>query len=79
MTVLDRRGFLLTTASAALMAAAPALAQGPEDAKLKTLLDQIFEDQVDESPQRATSLGLVTRDDETGRKIASYAVYLIDG
>ncbi|MES2722640.1 MAG: DUF885 family protein, partial [Pseudomonadota bacterium] len=58
MTVLDRRGFLLTTASAALMASAPALAQGPEGAKLKTLLDKIFEDQVDESPQRATSLGL---------------------
>ncbi|MES2343466.1 MAG: DUF885 family protein, partial [Pseudomonadota bacterium] len=47
-----------TTAGAALMTAAPALAQGSEDAKLKTLLDRIFEDQVDDSPERATSLGL---------------------
>lgn len=58
MTNLDRRSFLLTTAGAALMTAAPALAQGSEDAKLKALLDRIFEDQVDDSPERATSLGL---------------------
>ncbi|CAN5451608.1 DUF885 family protein [soil metagenome] len=58
MTILDRRSFLATTAGAALMTAAPALAQGGEDAKLKTLLDKIFEDQVDDSPERATSLGL---------------------
>ncbi len=58
MTVLDRRSFLATTAGAALMTAAPALAQGSEDAKLRTLLDKIFEDQVDDSPERATGLGL---------------------
>ena len=58
MNRIDRRSFLLTTAGAALMTAAPALAQGSEDAKLKTLLDRIFEDQVDDSPERATSLGL---------------------
>ncbi|MBP6547220.1 MAG: DUF885 domain-containing protein, partial [Phenylobacterium sp.] len=58
MTLLDRRSFLATTAGAALLTAAPALAQGSEDAKLRTLLDKIFEDQVDDSPERATGLGL---------------------
>lgn len=59
MTVsIDRRAFLATTAGAALMSAAPAFAQGGEDAKLRALLDRIFEEQVDDSPERATSLGL---------------------
>jgi uncharacterized protein (DUF885 family) len=59
MNQFDRRSFLATTAGAALLTAAPALAQaGSEDAKLRTLLDQMFEMQVDESPRRATSLGL---------------------
>jgi len=41
------------------MTAAPALAQaGGEDAKLRTKLDAMFETQVDDSPRRATSLGL---------------------
>lgn len=56
---IDRRAFLATTAGAALVAATPALAQATsEDAKLLALLDKIFNDQVDESPERATSLGL---------------------
>jgi len=55
---IDRRAFLATTAGAALAAASPALAQGGEDARLHTLLDKIFDEQVDESPERATSLGL---------------------
>jgi uncharacterized protein (DUF885 family) len=55
---IDRRAFLATTAGAAIVAATPALAQGSEDAKLRALLDRIFEEQVDESPERATSLGL---------------------
>jgi uncharacterized protein (DUF885 family) len=59
MNHLDRRSFLATTAGAALMTAAPALAQaGSEDARLRTMLDAMFEAQVDESPGRATSLGL---------------------
>jgi len=58
MTHLDRRAFLATTAAGALAAAAPALAQGSEDARLKTLLDAMFEEMVDDSPERATSLGL---------------------
>jgi uncharacterized protein (DUF885 family) len=59
MNNMDRRSFLATTAGAALMTAAPAaFAQASEDAKLRALLDRMFEDQVDESPQRATSLGL---------------------
>lgn len=55
---IDRRAFLATTAGAAIVAATPALAQAGEDAKLRALLDRIFEEQVDESPERATSLGL---------------------
>ncbi len=59
MNKFDRRAFLATTAGAALLTAAPALAEGPsEDTKLRSMLDQMFETQVDESPRRATSLGL---------------------
>jgi uncharacterized protein (DUF885 family) len=59
MSHLDRRSFLATTAGAALLTAAPALAQpAGEDAKLRAMLDAMFEAQVDESPARATSLGL---------------------
>lgn len=56
--MIDRRGFLVTSAGAALVAATPALAQASEDARLKALLDAMFEDQVDDSPERATGLGL---------------------
>ncbi|HEX5376964.1 MAG TPA: DUF885 family protein [Phenylobacterium sp.] len=56
--MIDRRGFLATSASLALVAATPALAEGSEDVRLKALLDRMFEDQVDDSPERATSLGL---------------------
>jgi len=58
MSHIDRRSFLATSAGAALLTAAPAFAQTGEDARLKAMLDQMFEAQVDESPQRATSLGL---------------------
>ncbi|THD62274.1 DUF885 family protein [Phenylobacterium sp.] len=63
MNQFDRRSFLATTAGAALLTAAPALAQtggqaGSEDAKLRAMLDRIYEAQIDESPRRATSLGL---------------------
>ncbi|MFI4950327.1 MAG: DUF885 domain-containing protein [Caulobacterales bacterium] len=59
MTELDRRSFLATTAGAALLTAVPALAQpAAEDAKLRARLDAMFEAQVDDSPRRATSLGL---------------------
>lgn len=60
MNAIDRRRFLAATASVGAFAAAPALAQAPgsEDAKLRVLLDKIFNDQVDESPERATGLGL---------------------
>lgn len=59
MNAIDRRRFLLTTAGAAFATAAPALAQdGFEDAKLRTLLDRMFEQRVDDSPRFATSLGL---------------------
>lgn len=58
MNQIDRRSFLATSAGAALLTAAPAFAQSSEDSRLKAMLDQMFEAQVDESPQRATSLGL---------------------
>jgi uncharacterized protein (DUF885 family) len=65
MTNMDRRGFLATSAGAALVAASPALAQpalvqtaGAQDARLLALLDRIFNEEVDDSPERATSLGL---------------------
>ena len=58
MTAIDRRGFLATSAGAALAAATPALALSSEDARLRTQLDAMFERMVDESPNFATSLGL---------------------
>ena len=59
MGQIDRRSFLVTTAGAALATAAPALAQpSSEDAKLRALLDKIFNKSVDESPRLATSIGL---------------------
>ncbi len=59
MTHFDRRTFLVTTAGAALATAAPAFAQlTGEDARLRALLDQMFEARVDDSPRFATSLGL---------------------
>ncbi|WP_332768524.1 DUF885 domain-containing protein [Phenylobacterium sp.] len=58
MTMFDRRAFLATTAAGALVAATPALAQGSEDARLNALLDAMFEEMVDDSPERATGLGL---------------------
>lgn len=58
MTLIDRRAFLATTAGAALATAAPAFAQGGEDAKLRAQLDRMFEATVDDSPRFATSLGL---------------------
>ena len=58
MNPIDRRAFLATTAAGALAVATPALAQGSEDARLRAQLDSMFEQGVDESPRRATSLGL---------------------
>ncbi|MFL5298588.1 MAG: DUF885 domain-containing protein [Phenylobacterium sp.] len=59
MKSIDRRSFLATSAGAALLTAAPALAQtGSEDARLRAQLDAMFETLVDDSPRFATSLGL---------------------
>jgi len=59
VTHIDRRSFLTTTAGAALATAAPAFAQlAGEEARLRALLDQMFEQRVDDSPMFATSLGL---------------------
>jgi uncharacterized protein (DUF885 family) len=66
MNDLDRRGFLASTAGAALLTAAPALAQaGSEDASLRAKLDAMFETLVDDSPRFATSLGK-----DTGKRAA---------
>lgn len=55
-----RRQLLFTAAAATALVPVSALAQsaGGEDGRLRTLLDGIFEAQVDESPERATGLGL---------------------
>src|SRR5688572_3191787 len=64
---MDRRAFLATAGAAAIGAVAPhawaqtatkAPAGGAEDVKLRAMLDRFFEEQVDESPQQATQLGL---------------------
>ena len=56
---MDRRGFLQGVSAAALTIAAPAFAQSSsEDAKLRVLLDKFWDEQIDESPETATSLGL---------------------
>jgi uncharacterized protein (DUF885 family) len=56
---MDRRTFLASAAGAALTAATPALAQaGPEDLRLRALLDGMFEALVDDSPEFATQLGM---------------------
>ncbi|HEY0646823.1 DUF885 domain-containing protein [Phenylobacterium sp.] len=54
---MDRRTFLAT--GAALAAAGPAFAQHTaEDAKLRAIFDRIFEDNLAESPEAVTRLGL---------------------
>ena len=61
MSEFDRRSFLATTAGAALLTARRRHSDpgpGSEDAKLRAMLDQMYEAQIDESPRRATSLGL---------------------
>ena len=61
---MDRRSFLATSATAALLplAEAPALAvvtkAGSGDAKLNAIFDKIFEERVRNSPALASSLGL---------------------
>ena len=64
---MDRRTFLGSTGAAALAATIPAAASAaataaagtnPSDAKLRTLLDRIFYDRIDASPEGATALGL---------------------
>ena len=54
-----RRQLLLAAAATALAAPVRSFAQAAgEDAGLLALLDRIFEEQVDESPERATGLGM---------------------
>lgn len=59
---MDRRSFLATSATAALLplteARALAAAIGGGDAKLNTLFEQIFQERVRNSPELASSLGL---------------------
>jgi uncharacterized protein (DUF885 family) len=60
--MLDRRQFLLTTASAAATAALPAqlFAQGPASGspQLASLLDSLFNEQLRQAPESGTLLGL---------------------
>jgi len=56
---MDRRVFLQGAAGVALATALPAAAQtASEDAKLRTLLDRFWDEQIEENPEAATSLGL---------------------
>src|SRR4051812_22114698 len=55
---MDRRHFLQSAAGVALVTGLPAVAGETEDAKLRTLLDRFWDEQIDESPEAATSLGL---------------------
>jgi uncharacterized protein (DUF885 family) len=58
---MDRRLFLQGAAAGALAAATPALAQDQtEEAKFKALLDRFWDEQIDDYPEGATSLGLDT-------------------
>ncbi|WP_435530026.1 DUF885 domain-containing protein [Phenylobacterium koreense] len=54
---IDRRAFLASTAA---VIATPAFAQGgvAEDAKMRALFDQFFEERLNDSPRQVTSLGL---------------------
>jgi uncharacterized protein (DUF885 family) len=53
---MDRRAFLATAAAAALAPAAHAAT--PEDAKLRAVFDRFFEDNLADSPEAVTRLGL---------------------
>ncbi|PZQ63693.1 MAG: DUF885 domain-containing protein [Phenylobacterium zucineum] len=53
---MDRRTFLATGAALALAPAARAAT--PEDAKLRAIFDRIYEDNLDDSPEAVTRLGL---------------------
>src|SRR5688572_6189046 len=56
---MDRRLFLQGATGAALATALPAAAQAQaEDAKLHALMDRFWDEQVEENPEAATSLGL---------------------
>jgi uncharacterized protein (DUF885 family) len=56
--VLNRRHFLLATAALAGSAAAPALAADTPQTRLGALLEDFFEEALDDSPELATRMGL---------------------
>ena len=56
--MIDRRRLLLTAAATAAVAPSVSWAATDADARLNALLDGWFEEDIDEAPQRATSLGL---------------------
>ncbi|UVO51714.1 DUF885 family protein [Sphingomonas sp. SUN019] len=59
---MDRRTFLASGSAAAVAATLPgtAFGQGTSDATLRTLLDRIFYDRLNDNPESATQLGLDT-------------------
>jgi len=57
LNAIDRRAFLATTAAAALTPMA-AQAATPEDARLRAIFDRFFEDNLADSPEAVTRLGL---------------------
>ena len=56
--MIDRRRLLLTAAATAAAAPSVSWAATDADARLNTLLDSWFGEDIDEAPERATSLGL---------------------
>jgi uncharacterized protein (DUF885 family) len=56
--MIDRRRLLLTAAATAAVAPSVSWAATDADARLNALLDGWFEEDIDEAPERATSLGL---------------------
>ena len=58
MTEFTRRALIAATSAGAAAAAFPAFALADQNAALRSLLDQFFEAQLDDSPERVTQLGL---------------------
>ncbi|MDO9490595.1 MAG: DUF885 family protein, partial [Sphingomonadaceae bacterium] len=62
---MDRRSFMISAGALALAPSlsGPAFAAAGEDAKLRLLLDRLFDARIDSNPEQASSLGL-----DTGRR-----------
>ncbi|PZN93418.1 MAG: DUF885 domain-containing protein [Alphaproteobacteria bacterium] len=66
---MNRRQLLQSAATMFAAGAVPAFAATDEDGRLRTLLDRVWEEQLDRSPQQVTSLGL-----DTGKRAGQRAL-----